>query len=88
MVSVLKANSNVDETPDLETITSDLASLKHDFAQLARHLKLGATEGTRAAARGAAEQISGEAARVYENLAAQGERSARRSGAKSRSSRS
>ena len=75
MVSSVETNPDVEAVPDLETITGDIASLKHDLAQLVRHLKIGATEGTRAAARSAVEQIGGEAARAYESLAAQGERS-------------
>jgi ElaB/YqjD/DUF883 family membrane-anchored ribosome-binding protein len=66
---------NVEASPDLQAITSDIASLKHDLAELMRHLKLGATEGTRATVRSAVEQIGDEASRAYENVTAQAERS-------------
>src|SRR4051794_6348004 len=72
------ANSGLPTTaPDLNAITTDLASLKHDLAELMRHMKLGPAEGTRAAALGAIELLGDEASRVYDNLAAQGERSAK-----------
>jgi ElaB/YqjD/DUF883 family membrane-anchored ribosome-binding protein len=59
---------------DLQAITSDIASLKHDLAALTRHLKLAASEKTRTAAQSAVEQISDEASRAYENLTSQGKR--------------
>jgi ElaB/YqjD/DUF883 family membrane-anchored ribosome-binding protein len=59
---------------DLQAITSDIASLKHDLAALTRHLKLAASEKTPTAAQSAVEQISDEASRAYENLTSQGKR--------------
>ncbi len=88
MVTSLKAGSTVEASPELEAIISDIASLKHDIATLAGHLRSGgvnaASDAARGAAgqlsdaaRGAAGQLSDEALRVYENLAAQGQRSAK-----------
>jgi ElaB/YqjD/DUF883 family membrane-anchored ribosome-binding protein len=75
MASSAKTNPDVETRPDLEVILNDIASLKRDLAELIGHVKTGATEGTRAAARNAVEQIGDEASRAYERLAAQGERS-------------
>jgi ElaB/YqjD/DUF883 family membrane-anchored ribosome-binding protein len=57
---------------DLQTITSDIASLKHDFAALTYHLKPAASEKARTAAQSALEQISDKALRAYENLTTKG----------------
>jgi ElaB/YqjD/DUF883 family membrane-anchored ribosome-binding protein len=67
-------NPDTEVALDLQAITSDIASLKHDLAALTRHLKLAASEKTRTAAQSAVEQISDEASRAYENLTSQGKR--------------
>src|SRR5258708_798240 len=58
-------------TPDLDTLLEDIASLKRDFATLMRHVKNGAGGATR----GGIAQVSDEAQRLYEDLAARSERS-------------
>jgi ElaB/YqjD/DUF883 family membrane-anchored ribosome-binding protein len=63
--------------PDLQEIMNDIASLKEDIAKLAGHLKNSAIDTTAGAARSVVGQLSDEAARIYESLAAQGERSAK-----------
>jgi ElaB/YqjD/DUF883 family membrane-anchored ribosome-binding protein len=68
---------DAEATLDLQAITSDIASLKHDLAELTRHLKLAASEKVRTAAQSVVEQIGDEASRTYENLTAQGKRSAK-----------
>jgi hypothetical protein len=61
--------------PDLEAIVEDLASLRRDIAALTDHLKIGAINGAKGAAREAAGHLGEEAERLYGSLAAQGERS-------------
>ena len=75
MDATLKA-ANGETSPDLRAIISDIASLKNDLATLASHLKAGAVNVTGDAARHAVGQLGDQAARVYDNLAAQGKRSA------------
>lgn len=57
------------DTPDFDTIKADLDSLKRDFAALISHLKIGDRIGD------AAEQVGGEAARVYGMMSDHGDRS-------------
>lgn len=61
--------------PDLEVIVSDLASLRRDITTLTDHLKIGAVNGAKGAARDAAGHLGDEAERLYSSLAAQGQRS-------------
>src|SRR5271169_5925358 len=61
--------------PDLNAIVDDLASLRRDIAALTDHLKIGAVNGAKGAARDAAGHLGEEAERLYGSLAAQGERS-------------
>lgn len=70
------AKNDSGSKPDLETIQNDIAAVKRDIATLMSHLKIGAKDGISEAA----GQIGGEAARVYEALAAQGDRSAQAMG--------
>jgi ElaB/YqjD/DUF883 family membrane-anchored ribosome-binding protein len=70
-----RGNREAETIPDLEMLAGDIATLKHDLAELMRHLKLGATEGARGAAQRTVEQIGDEALRAYENLTAQTKRS-------------
>ena len=69
--------ANGEASPDLRAIISDIASLKNDLATLASHLKAGAVNATSDAARNAVGQLGDQASRAYENLAAQGKRSAK-----------
>ncbi len=62
--------------PDLHAILNDIASLKRDLATLTGHLRDGAVNAT-SDARSAAGHLGDEAVRLYENLASQGERSAK-----------
>lgn len=71
MSATTKIHPVAESNPDLDAIVSDLASLRRDLAALTDHLKIGAVNG----AKGAARDVAGEAERLYGNLAAQGERS-------------
>jgi hypothetical protein len=71
MSATTKIHPVAESNPDLDAIVSDLASLRRDLAALTDHLKIGAVSS----AKGAARDVSGEAERLYGNLAAQGERS-------------
>jgi ElaB/YqjD/DUF883 family membrane-anchored ribosome-binding protein len=50
---------------EIERIAADIQALKRDFARLMEHVKTGATES-----------VSGEASRLYETIAAEGQRHA------------
>lgn len=73
MVSILKSTMNSETGTDIQAIMNDISSLKDDIAALTGHLKNNAINATN----GAAEQIGDQAARVYGNLSAQGQRSAK-----------
>jgi hypothetical protein len=73
MVSA-KSSADTEGSPDLQVIIDDIAALKRDLATLIRGLKSDAAGGV-AGAKSAVEQLGDEALQVYENLAAQGERS-------------
>lgn len=75
MTADAKAQPIGGSTPDLDAILNDLASLRRDFATLTDHLKRGAVNGANGVARDAAGHLGDAADRIYENLAAQGERS-------------
>jgi hypothetical protein len=62
MPSETRINSNGEASTDLQAITSDIAALKRDLASLIRNVKV---------------DVSGDVARAYERMAAQGERSVR-----------
>ena len=77
MLTPNKTASSNEEPTDLQSVINDIASLKHDIAILAGNLKNSALNATSDAARSAADQVSGEAVHLYENLAARGDRSAK-----------
>jgi hypothetical protein len=67
-------------SPDFERIMNDFASLKRDFADPVGHVKKGAINGVGDATGGVRSSLGllGDTTRgVYDELAAQGERSAR-----------
>jgi hypothetical protein len=66
-------NSEPAPASDLDTILGDIASLKRDLAALATHLR----QSAKGSISGATGQLGEEAARAYENLAAEGQRSAK-----------
>jgi ElaB/YqjD/DUF883 family membrane-anchored ribosome-binding protein len=74
MSSTTKTHPEPDANSELQTITSDVAALKRDLATLARAMKTDLSEDA-ARAHSAVGQLGDEALRVYENFAAQGERS-------------
>ena len=66
-------NASSKSEPDLAVLQDDLATLKRDVASLIEHLKTGATNG----AHSAAEYLDDGARRLYRNVAAEGQRSAK-----------
>ena len=76
MATIGKDAAGAEAGTDLQAIVSDIASLKHDLAALAGHLKTGVSAAAADGARSAAGQIGEEATHVYQTLEAQGERSA------------
>jgi ElaB/YqjD/DUF883 family membrane-anchored ribosome-binding protein len=66
------------ETPiDLAAIIDDLAALRHDFAALMSQMKTGSVSGANDAAGNAIGQLGDRANRLYDIMAARGERSAK-----------
>ena len=61
------------DDPDAATLRDDIAALKRDVTSLMEHLKAGATGG----AQSAAAQLDEGAHRLYSNVAAEAERSAK-----------
>ncbi len=58
-------------------IRDDITALQRDFAMLTNHLRSGAAQGTSDAVQRTVVQLNDNARRLYGNLAAQGERSAK-----------
>ena len=75
MNEAAKAYPAGESNPDLDALISDLASLRRDFATLTDHLKSGAIHGANGIARDAAAHLGEAAERMYDNVAAQSERS-------------
>jgi len=61
---------------DFDAIAADLAALKRDMAALMSQLKSGGVQGAKEAAEDTLDELSEQASRIYDKLAAQGERSA------------
>ncbi len=74
MASIIKGNGETNV--DIQAIMNDLASLKDDIAKLTKNVGNNAYEASSAAA----DQIGAEATRAYNNMAAQGQRSAKKIG--------
>jgi hypothetical protein len=74
MASVAKITPNAEASPELQAIMGDVAALKRDLAVLIRQMKIAAGDDV-ACERSVAGQLGDEALRIYENLAAQGDRS-------------
>jgi ElaB/YqjD/DUF883 family membrane-anchored ribosome-binding protein len=71
---------SVAASPELTAIKADLAALRQDMATLASHLRssaVNAGEQVAAGARSRAETLGAEARTAYDDIAAQGERSAK-----------
>lgn len=66
-------NASSTNEPDLAILQSDIAALKRDVTSLVEHLKVGATNG----AHSAADYLDDGARRLYRNVAAEGQRSAK-----------
>jgi len=71
-----KQQASGDATPDLQQILKDFEALRADLATLVSHVKAGATSTASDAMRGSAERVGLGAKRVYDELAAEGERAA------------
>jgi ElaB/YqjD/DUF883 family membrane-anchored ribosome-binding protein len=66
------------ETPiDIAAVADDLAALRHDFAALMSQMKSASFSSGNDAAENAVRQIGDRANRLYDVVAARGERSAR-----------
>ena len=82
MSAATKLHSVTEANPDLDTIVSDLASLRRDLSALTDHLKTGAIDGAKGATQDVAGNLGDEAEGLYDKLAAQGERSMKALGRK------
>lgn len=74
MASTLKGNGETGV--DIQAIVNDLALLRDDIARLTKQFGNNAYDASNAAA----DQIGAEASKVYNNVAAQGQRSAKKIG--------
>jgi ElaB/YqjD/DUF883 family membrane-anchored ribosome-binding protein len=77
MVLTPKGSSSSDANSDLAAIINDIASLKNDIASLAASLKSNAANTTSEATSKVVDQIGDQASRVYNNLSAQSQKSAK-----------
>jgi len=66
-------NASSPTTPDLAALQSDIAAVKRDVTSLIEHLKL----STANSAHNAADYLDEGARRLYHNVAAEGQRSAK-----------
>jgi ElaB/YqjD/DUF883 family membrane-anchored ribosome-binding protein len=60
---------------DFDAIVNDLAALRRDFSSLMAQMKSDAVNGANGAANHAMDQLGDRADRLYDSVAAQGERS-------------
>ena len=65
-----------DTAAELQSIVADIAALRSDIAALVAHVSSNAFAATSDATRNVADQLAYDAARVYENVASQANRSA------------
>ena len=77
MNSTTKANSDVEAPADFDAVVEDLAALRRDFAALIGQLKSGAFKGANNAAENVLGELGDRANRLYDSVAAQGQRSAK-----------
>jgi ElaB/YqjD/DUF883 family membrane-anchored ribosome-binding protein len=75
MSGTAKVKSDIEETPSLEEIAGDIASLKRDLGALMQHMKQAATTGAEAKVKDAANHFGDEARQIFGHLAEHGEQS-------------
>ncbi|MEP6828558.1 MAG: hypothetical protein ABJA10_10845 [Aestuariivirga sp.] len=73
MVSIPKGAGSGEAGADIQSIMNDLASLRDDIAALTKHVSNNAYDASSAAA----GEVGAGATKVYNNMAAQGQRSAK-----------
>lgn len=66
-------NASSTNEPDIAALQSDIAALKRDVTSLVEHLKSGATTG----AHNAADYLDDSAKKLYHDVAAEGQRTAK-----------
>jgi ElaB/YqjD/DUF883 family membrane-anchored ribosome-binding protein len=72
----MSATTDPSSPKSLDTISSDLAALRRDFATLLADLRAGPLTSAKTSAQQAAEQLSGRASDLYGQASAQAEKSA------------
>jgi ElaB/YqjD/DUF883 family membrane-anchored ribosome-binding protein len=77
MKGTTKATSDSETPIHIAAVVDDLAALRHDFAALISQMKSGSVSGANDAAENAVGQLGDRANRLYDIVAARGERSAR-----------
>jgi len=77
MSSTTKANSDVETPADFDAVVEDLAALRRDFTALIGQLKSGAFKGANDATENVLGELGDRANRLYDNVTAQGRRSAK-----------
>lgn len=75
MSQVIRDVLSGDSSPDMQAVKNDIAALRRDLATLVSQMSNSAVANTRKAAQSAADQVSAEANRVYDNVSTGAERS-------------
>ena len=76
MNSTTKAKADAKLPADFDAVVDDLAALRRDVAALMSQMKSGAVQGASDTADNMLGQLADRANRLYDSVAAQGERSA------------
>ena len=77
MSSTAKIKPDIEETPSLEAIAEDIASLRRDLGVLMQHMKQAASTGAEAKVKDAANHFGDEVLQIFDDLAEHGEQSAK-----------
>jgi ElaB/YqjD/DUF883 family membrane-anchored ribosome-binding protein len=75
--STTKTKTDAETPADFNAVVDDLAALRRDLAALMSQMKSGAVRGAGDAAENMLGQVGDRANRLYDNVAAQGGRSAK-----------
>jgi ElaB/YqjD/DUF883 family membrane-anchored ribosome-binding protein len=63
------SSRDAEKSPDLDMLKNDLAALKRDFTDLAKHIKTGASDGVADTVRRTGKQFTDQAERLYGDIA-------------------
>ena len=77
MSNPTRANSDIEAPADFDAVVEDLTAPRRDFASLIGQMKPGAFKGANHAAENVLGELGDRANRLYDSVAAQGQRSAK-----------